>query len=90
MFGPGEALHCTGLLGELATNATATLRSMGLTAEWAGANVARHGPTPAQYINGGTAESQTTMLLTVSPELPNTRAYQRITAHDNRGCPPRR
>jgi hypothetical protein len=86
VFGSGEVLHCSGLLGELATSAAGTLQSMGLTAQWDGVNVDRHGSAPAQYIVGGTALSSSTVLLDVNPDIPSSNAYRQTSAHDNRGC----
>jgi len=83
VFAPGEALHCSGLLGQPASAALPVLRKLGLHASWWAGN--RKERTPAGYITDGNRISAARVELQTQPTLPST-SYYRALVSENRGC----
>lgn len=87
VFGSGEILHCSGILGQPAASAVSVLQEKGVTAAWMVNGQRIEDPTPPDgYIVGGTALSSTTVLLDTSPEPLNTPEFQNYKAAANEGC----
>jgi hypothetical protein len=84
-FGPGEALHCSGILGGSATSAVPRLDAKGLTAEWEAGGKRTQSP-PEGYVVGGTGLDPATVLLDVVPEPLDSDAFRDYLAAANRGC----
>jgi len=74
-FGPGEALHCSGILNNTVRFATQALNAKGLTAEWRIEGVSPshdvNNPPASDYVVDGTPISATTVMLWIAPH-----AYQ--------------
>ena len=90
VFGPGEALHCTGLLDEPVAKAVAVLQAKGLTARWQlassdGTSTNESSP-PSGYVVGGIALSSTAVLMNVSAQPLASAAFHHYEATANRGC----
>jgi len=101
VFAPGEALHCSGLLGAPAASALPVLRRLHLTANWwaltdanwpltgsqAGSSIGqRPERARAGYIVEGDAASATQVALDTLPRLPHNRQFQELESEWNRGC----
>lgn len=101
VFAPGEALHCSGLLGRPVATAIPVLRRLHLSASWwaltdsnwplsgsqAGTNVGqRPQRTPAGYIVEGDPASATQVALDTLPKLPHNRQFLTVVSEWNRGC----
>ncbi len=89
MFGPGEVLHCTGLLDQPVAKAVAVLRAKGLHARWqldAGARITNASSPPSGYVVGGTGLSPTAVLVDVSAQPLHSATFRRYEAAANRGC----
>jgi len=88
VFGPGEVLHCSGILGQPAASAVPILQGEALTGEWMADGTRTDDPNPpGGYIIGGTALSSSTVLLDVSSQPPDTLpAFADYEAAANRGC----
>lgn len=87
VFGPGEMLHCSAILGQPTSAAALVLQAMGLTAQWDVQSTGAES-VPDGYVVGGTAVSSTTVLLSVSPQLLNTPEFQNYQAAANQECKP--
>jgi len=88
-FAPGEALHCSGLLGQPASTAAPVLRKLGLHASWwalAPNGTGHRQRTPAGYITDGTPISATQVSLDTRPAVPHTSDYRSWVSQLNRGC----
>jgi hypothetical protein len=87
IFGSGEVLHCTGLLGQPVGNALPVLQAKGLTVEWM-IDGQRSDVTnaPGGYIVGGTGLSSATVLLDTSPSPLDTPEFRNYEAAANEGC----
>lgn len=87
VFGPGEALHCAGILGQPAVDALPALRSSGLTPEWMRGGQRTDDPSPPSgYVIGGVALSSTTVLLDVSSQPLDTQEFHAYMETANTGC----
>ena len=101
VFAPGEALHCSGLLGKPAAAALPVLSKLHLRASWwalgdadwpvtqppAGSGAGqRPQQTPAGYIVEGDPASSTQVALDTLPKLPHNRQFQDLVSEWNRGC----
>ncbi len=99
-FAPGEALHCSGLLGRPASAAQPVLKKLGLRASWwqptdanwpipsKGRLIAgqRKERRPVGYIIEGDPLSATTVALDTLPTLPANHEFRELVSQWNRGC----
>jgi hypothetical protein len=87
VFGPGEVLHCSGILGNPVADAIPVLQRKSLTVRWlAAAGPTTTGSPPSGYVVSGTALSSSTVLLDVSPEPHDTADFRTFQALANQGC----
>jgi hypothetical protein len=88
VFGPGEVLHCSGILGRPVADAIPVLQRRSLTVRWlaAAAGPTTTGSPPSGYVVSGTALSSSTVLLDVTPELLDTPDFRSFQALANQGC----
>lgn len=98
VFAPGEALHCSGLLGASATAALPVLRKLGIHATWwgpypnwplnppRGASDDQHPERPTGYIIEGDPTSAHNVVLDTSPALPRNSQFRKLVAEWNDGC----
>jgi hypothetical protein len=98
VFAPGEALHCSGLLGASATAALPILRKLGLHATWwgltwpnwpnppRGASQSQYRERPAGYIVEGDPASAHDVALDTLPALPRNSQFRKLVAEWNDGC----
>jgi len=86
-FAPGEALHCSGLVGQPASAALPVLRKLGLRPIWwelAGNGHSER--TPAGYIVAGTPISATQVSLDIQPTPPHGSQFRTEVAQEDRDC----
>jgi hypothetical protein len=98
VFAPGEALHCSGLLGARATAALPVLRKLGLHVTWwrltwpnwplppHGASGSQYRERPAGYIIEGDPASAHDVALDTLPALPRNAEFREQVTEWNRGC----
>jgi hypothetical protein len=87
VFGPGEVLHCSGILGNPVADAIAVLQRKSLTVRWlAAAGPTTTGSPPSGYVVSGTALSSSTVLLDVTPEPLDTADFRSFQVLANKGC----
>ncbi len=87
VFGPGEVLHCSGILGRPVADAIPLLQRMSLMVRWlAAAGPTTTGSPPSGYVVSGTALSSNTVLLDVTPEPLDTPDFRSFQALANQGC----
>lgn len=101
VFAPGEALHCSGLLGSPVSAAAPRLQKLGLRASWWSLNdpnwplgQSKSGPgiaqrrerIPAGYIVEGDPVSATQVDLDTLPTLPDNHQFRKLMSQWNRGC----
>jgi hypothetical protein len=87
VFGPGEALHCSGILGRPVAEALPVLEQRGLSVRWQidGQNPPDQS-TPGGYVIEGIALSSTEVMLDTSAQLPDTDTFRRYESAANTGC----
>lgn len=86
-FLPGEALHCSGLLGAPAAAALPILKKLGLTPTWWLATKTNpRQAAPAGYIIDADPTSPTTVNLETVPTLPHNAQFRNRMSQLNRGC----
>jgi hypothetical protein len=88
VFGPGEALHCTGLAGALVSRAIPILQAKGLDVRWDTATATDVANPPLDgYVIDGTALSSSQVLLNIAASpLPDTSNVRAVQAAENQGC----
>lgn len=84
VFGPGEVLHCSGVLGQPIADALPVLQAKGLEAWW-GSGDNRTPPTSG-YVVDGIALSSSSVLLDTSPQPLDTPEFHHYEEAANRGC----
>ena len=73
LFGPGQMLHCSGLLGKTVSTALPTLRGLHVNVVWDVGHSRRGGattPSGSLYVVGGNALSATSVSIHVSSKTP--------------------
>jgi hypothetical protein len=86
VFGPGEILHCSGILGGSVTDALPVLREKGLTVRWSGSSEGDSASAPSGYVADGTALSPTEVMLDITPTAPDWPDFRSFEALANKGC----
>ena len=88
VFGPGEVLHCSGIVGGTVSSAIPILQAKGLDVRWDTSDATDVANPPLDgYVADGTALSSTGVLLdVVSAPLPDTSDMRKIEAAENQGC----
>lgn len=86
VFGPGEILHCSGVLGASVTDALPVLREKGLTVRWSGTSEGDPASAPSGYVADGTALSPTEVMLDITPTPPDWPEFRSFEALANTGC----
>jgi hypothetical protein len=71
VFGPGEILHCSGILGASVTDALPVLREEDLTVRWSGSSEGDPASAPSGYVADGIALSPTEVMLDITPTAPD-------------------
>jgi hypothetical protein len=85
VFGPGEVLHCSGILGKPVADAIACSNKRARRCDgWQPPTTT--GSPPSGYVVSGTALSSSTLLLDVTPEPLDTADFRSFQALANQGC----
>lgn len=85
-FGAGEALHCSGWLGETVAAVNASLQGASLSADWMIDGQRVDSPPAEDVVIGGSAISASSVLLEVAKAVPDTAAFRQYQANANAGC----